>query len=560
MSNRLYFGDNLEVMRRYLPEDSVDLVYLDPPFNSNATYSALFSEQDGTRSTAQIAAFEDTWHWDQSAVVAYEDAIGEGGAVADALLGLRTILGHSDMLAYLSMMAPRLIELRRVLKNTGSLYLHCDPNASHYLKLLLDAVFGQERFLNEIVWQRTSSHGRARKWGPVHDVLLFYSVTSSYTWNRVYQEYDEQYIRDFYRFEDAHGRYQRDNLMGPGVRHGSSGGPWRGVDPSKIGRHWELPPDRALPSWFTRPAHYSEMDVQERLDVLDAAGLIYWPARGSTPRFKRYLATALGNAIQDVITDIDPISSQAAERLGYPTQKPLELLERIIRASSNPGDVVLDPFCGCGTAVDAAQRLGRTWIGIDITHLAVNLIRHRLLSAYGNDVRFDVVGEPVDLEGAVALAASDPYQFQWWALGLVGARPTEQRRGADHGIDGRLFFRDEQGSDVKQVLFSVKAGHVTVSQVRDLRGVLDRDGAAIGVMLTMASPTRPMKVEAASAGTYESPWGQKYPRLQILTIAEILDGRRVEMPDPGSMSINVTHRRAQRVRKAAQVENPPTLL
>jgi hypothetical protein len=284
--------------------------------------------------------------------------------------------------------------------------------------------------------------------------------------------------------------------------------------------------------------------------ALENEGRIY--TKSKVPQLKRYLDTMSGSPIGSVWTDIAPINSRAAERLGYPTQKPVALLQRIIEASSNPGDVILDPFCGCGTAVDAAQRLGRLWIGIDITHLSINLIKVRMRDAYGEGLKFDVVGEPTDVEGAKDLALTDPYQFQWWALGLVGARPVEQKKGADRGIDGRLFFHDEEGGITKQTIFSVKAGHVTVSQLRDLRGVVEREGAAIGVLISMEEPTKPMRSEAADAGFYESSWGNKFPRLQLITVGELLDGRRIQMPDLGTMAVNVTNKRTPKVSKQEQ--------
>jgi DNA modification methylase len=448
------------------------------------------------------------------------------GGVADALMAMRTFLGSANMLAYLSMMAPRLVELRRVLKPTGSLYLHCDPTASHYLKLLLDAVFSSANFRNEVIWKRTTAHSSAQKWAPVHDTILYYSKSEDATWTAPRTEYEQAYLDKYYRFDDGDGRlYWRDNLCAAGVRHGSSGHVWRGFDATAKGMHWK----------FTIAS----------LDELDRQNKIYWPKGGTGwPQYKRYREELKGKAVPDIWEDIDRINPVAQERLGYPTQKPLALLERIIAASSNPGDVVLDPFCGCGTAVDAAQRLGRQWIGIDITHLAVNLIKVRLRDAYGDAVTFDVIGEPTDIAGAQQLAQDDPYQFQWWALGLVGARPVEQKKGADRGIDGRLLFHDEQGGETKQVILSVKAGHVTVSQVRDLRGVVERDHAAIGVLLSMESPTRPMREEAADAGSYDGPWGQHYPQLQLLTVGDLLGGRKIDMPDTASMAANVTHKRA----------------
>jgi DNA modification methylase len=533
--NRLYYGDNLDVLRQHIPNESVDLVYLDPPFNSNATYNALFGEQDGSRSAAQIQAFTDTWRWDQAAVADYERTVEKGGKVADALMAMRAFLGPSDMLAYLAMMAPRLVELRRVLKPTGSLYLHCDPTASHYLKLLLDAIFGPECFQSEIAWQRTNARSTTGRWPRLHDVILFYGKGHHPYFQTTTVEADSRKMPHTL-ITGADGlRYQTYELTAPGrTARGESGQPWRGFDPAPMQRHWAT-------------SHAT-------MDELDAKGLIHWAARGGFPRrrseqpFDDHREVTVG----DVWTDIDRLNQAAKERLGYPTQKPLALLERIIEASSNPGDVVLDPFCGCGTAVDAAQRLGRQWIGIDITHLAVNLIRHRMRDAYGDAAIFDVIGEPTDLAGARQLAQDDPYQFQWWALGLVGARPVEQKKGADRGIDGRLYFHDEQGGETKQVIFSVKAGHVTVSQLRDLRGVVDREQAAIGVLISMEEPTQPMCTEAADAGTYEGAWGQHYQRLQLLTITDLLDGRGVEMPDTSTMARNVTHRRARATTPSAR--------
>lgn len=525
--NTLYYGDNLDVLRRYIADASVDLIYLDPPFKSNQDYNVLFAEQDGSRSAAQIKAFEDTWRWDQAAAAAYEGIVERGGRVSQAMQAFRTFLGESDLLAYLSMMAPRLVELCRVLKPTGSIYLHCDPAASHYLKMLLDSVFRQQDFLNEVIWRRTGTHSSAHRWGPVHDVILFYAkVAGQQVWNRLYAPLSEKHLESHYRKVDAEGRrYEHGELTAPGVRRGKSGEPWRGFDVTAIGRHW--------------------ITTVDRLDNLHAEGRIYLPSEGGWPRLIRYDDESKGRAVGDVWEDISPINMRAQERLGYPTQKPEALLERIIEASSNEGDVVLDPFCGCGTAVAVAQRLKRSWIGIDITHLAITLIRHRLFTAYGGKAEYEVVGEPVSLPDAEALAAEDKYQFQWWALGLVGGRPTEQKKGADKGIDGRLYFHDEaEGGKTKQIIFSVKGGNLKATDVRDLRGVIEREKAEIGVLITLEDPSRPMRTEAASAGFYDSPgWAKKYPRLQILTVAELLSGKRVNCP-PG----NVTLKRAPRAK------------
>jgi DNA modification methylase len=513
--NKLYYGDNYEVLQRYVKDESVDLVYLDPPFNSRQDYNVLFAEKDGSQSSSQIHAFEDTWEWNLDAQRSYELIVEQGGRVADALRAFKTFLFNSDMMAYLAMMAPRLVELKRVLKETGSIYLHCDPTASHYLKILMDAVFGPQRFLTEITWKRSSAHSDGKQGrkqhGRIHDTILFYSKSADWTWNQVFTEYDESYTSNFYKYvEEGTGRrYTLGDLSGPGGA--AKGNP--SFEILGVTRFWR----------FSR----------ERINQLMQEGRIVQLKPGSVPRYKRYLDEMEGVPIQDIWTDIGPIGAQAQERLGYPTQKPEALLERIIKASSNEGDLVLDPFCGCGTTVQVAQRLNRRWIGIDITHLAIGLIKKRLSDAFGPEIKgtYEVIGEPTDYAGAAQLAEEDKYQFQWWALGQVGARPTDQKKGADHGIDGRLYFHDDSGLS-KQIIFSVKAGHVTVSQVRDLRGVLEREKAEIGVFLCFEEPTRPMLKEAAEAGFYKSgPLDElTYPRLQLLTIQQILDGKQPQYP------------------------------
>lgn len=522
--NQLYYGDNLDVLRRHVADDSVDLVYLDPPFNSNANYNVLFAEHDGTKAASQIKAFEDTWEWDESAARAYEEVVEQGGRVSLAMQAFRTFLGDSDMLAYLAMMAPRLVELRRVLKPTGSLYLHCDPTASHYLKMLLDAIFGPQHFRNEIIWKRTTAHSSSKKFAPIHDVIFYFGKSDRVTWNGPRTDYDQAYLDKYYRFDDGDGRlYWRADLCAAGVRHGKSGEPWRGIDPGAKGMHWKFGVDT--------------------LDKLDAEGRIYWPPKGTMPQYKRYRDELKGKVVSDLWDDIDRINPVGNERLGYPTQKPEALLERIISASSNEGDTVLDPFCGCGTTIAAAQKLNRRWIGIDITHLAITLIRSRLADSFSGTAPYEVIGEPVSLPDATALAESDPYQFQWWALGLVGARPVEQKKGADKGIDGRIYFHEGPGQ-TRQIVLSVKAGKLHATHVRDLRGVVDREKAAIGVLLAMDEPTRAMRAEAASAGFYESPWG-KHARLQILTVEELLAGKGIDRP-PAQAS--VTFKRAPKAK------------
>ena len=407
------------------------------------------------------------------------------------------------MMAYLTMMAQRMVELHRVLKPTGSIYLHCDPTASHYLKLLLDAVFGPENFRNEIVWKRTGSHGGAKRWGPVHDVILFYSASNNIKWNRSFQRYSLEYINDYYRYEDKRGKFRLVTLTGAGTRTGDSGKEWRGVDPTESGRHWAVPLN-SLQNAYPNRTDLDDLSTQDKLDLLDDAGLIHWPPRGRVPQQKRYIDEGEGVPIQDIISDINPIGAQARERLGYPTQKPEALLERIINASSNEGDVVLDPFCGCGTAVAAAERLNRRWIGIDITHLAITLIRHRMYDSFGEDLKpYEVVGEPKDLFSAESLAIQDRYQFEWWALGLVDARPARDRKkGADAGIDGFINFFDDNSGKPKRIVVQVKSGNVQRNQIATLKSDMEREKADLALFVTLKPPTGPMVNEALGAGFY----------------------------------------------------------
>jgi len=512
--NQLFFGDNLHVLRESIKDESVDLVYLDPPFNSKRDYNLLFKSPEGGESHAQITAFEDSWHWGEQAEREYGEILQSGHTrMADLISAFRSFLGENDVMAYLVMMANRLLELHRVLKPTGSLYLHCDPTASHYLKLVLDAAFGIENYRNEIIWQRTNVHSDSKTWSKVSDTIFFYSRGSSFVWNSIYLPHTDDYIADKYAKSDSDGRkYTLDNMTSPNPRPNMMY-EWKGHPYPPMG--WR----------------YSK----ETMAKLDAEGRIWYPDdKTKRPRLKRYLDEMQGTLLGNVWTDIAPINSQAQERLGYPTQKPLALLERILNASSNPGDVVLDPFCGCGTAVHAAQKLGRQWIGIDITHLAISLIEKRLKDAFPG-IAFEVHGTPKDLEGARDLAERDKYQFQWWACSLVDAQPFQgKKKGADGGIDGLIYFADAVGGKAatQRLVVSVKGGSVNVAQVRDLKGVLDREKAPIGLFVTLEEPTKPMRVEAASAGFYKGGNGKDYPRLQLLTVAELLEGRkRPEFPD-----------------------------
>jgi site-specific DNA-methyltransferase (adenine-specific) len=511
----LYWGDNLEVLRDKdkFPTASIDLVYLDPPFNSNQDYNVLFAEQDGSRSAAQVRAFTDTWRWDVSAKRTFDELVETSSKTAEALIALKAIVGENDVLAYLSMMAPRLVELRRVLKPSGSAYLHCDPTASHYLKVLMDSVFGPENFRNEIIWKRYSGHGNVTKsLGSVHDTILYYSKGEDATWNPQYGAYDPEYIDHFFRYvEEGTGRrYRIQNVQNP--------------NPNRPNLTYEFHGHTRVWKW-----------TKEKMEQMERDGRFAYSSTGF-PGLKQYLDEGKGPVLQDVWTDIRSLQSSTAERLGYPTQKPEALLERIISLSSNPGDTVLDPFCGCGTTIAAAQKLERRWIGIDITHLAITLIRSRLADSYGDKVSYMVEGEPADLEGAKALATLDRYQFQWWALGRIGARPVaeERKKGADSGIDGKLLFREKENGTVKTLVIQVKSGTLKLSEVRDFARVIEREKAQIGVLITLEEPTREMRIEAASMGYYKPEYRlspeDKFERYQIISIRQIFEGAKPQFP------------------------------
>ena len=514
----LYYGDNLDILRRYLKDETVDLVYLDPPFNSAQNYNAIFHEKDGTEAASQIRAFEDTWRWNQESQHVYQELTLQPGKVSEVMQAFHTFLGTNDMMAYLAMMAPRLVELRRVLKPTGSLYLHCDPTASHYLKLLLDAVFLVKNFRNDIIWKRrvgsASAVHTSRRFGDCYDSLLFYVKSDEAQFSPQYSldaKGYREYLEERFNKDDGDGRlYRLDNLANPAPRPNLMY-EYKGYKPPRNG--WAI--------------------SREKMELWEKEGRLYFPEnKEQRIQRKRFLDEVKGKPVQTIWDDIAEINSQAKERLGYPTQKPLALLERIINASSNPGDLVLDPFCGCGTTIDAAEKLGRKWIGIDITQLATSLIKNRLRDTYGDKIEIVTVGEPVTPNEAAILAEQDKYQFQWWTLGLVGARPVEQKKGADHGIDGKILFRDDpRAAKPEQIIIQVKGGKTGVKDVRDLRGVLDREQAAIGVLISLQPPTKEMVAEAVSTGFYvHKTNAQKYSKLQLRTVKELMDGKGIERP------------------------------
>jgi len=471
--NTLYYGDNLKILRKYIPDNSIDLIYLDPPFNSKATYNVLFKEPTGEPSQAQITAFEDTWHWGNESEQTFQKIVDTAPAnVVEMARAFRAFIGKNDMMAYLVMMCIRLLELKRVLKDSGSIYLHCDPTAGHYLRVTMDTIFNVSNIISEIVWgYGTPSGGRTMGRKPVkgHDILLVYAKEyGKHTYHKIFTPYSDKYISERFTFVDEQGRIYRTRKREGGI--------------------------------ITR----------------------------------QYLDESPGVPLSDTWTDIKQLYAyhlikRKEEELGYPTQKPLALLERIVQVSSNEGDIVLDPFCGCGTALVAAQKLSRKWVGIDITHLAISNMKWRLNKIFPG-IEYKVVGEPVDITGARELANENQYQFQWWALSLIGARPYgDKKRGADTGIDGYVYFMDEK-EKIKKAIVQVKSGGVSVNQIRDLWGVIGRERAEMGIFITLEPPSKPMETEAISQGFYRSPLGKDYPKMQILTIDELLKGKKPDIP------------------------------
>jgi site-specific DNA-methyltransferase (adenine-specific) len=509
--NHLYYGDNLNVLRNHIATESVDLIYLDPPFNSKRDYNLLFKSPKGQTSEAQIEAFLDTWHWNEQAEREFDEILHQPNTdVAEMMRALHSFLGVNDMMAYLTMMANRLLELHRVLKPTGSLYLHCDPTASHYLKILLDGVFGKLNYRNEIVWKRTSGRSSGKQLGRIHDTIFFYTRGEKSTFLPPTTKQTLENIKghDIVHEGDAHFRLS--DLSGGGQ------GPARIFDGKEISppknRHW--------------------MFDQDGIDRLWSAGSIILNSKG-IPRWKKPVETLKEMDIGDLWIDIEPINSAAIERMHYPTQKPLALLERIIESSSNQGDLILDPFCGCGTAVDAAQNLKRRWIGIDITHLAISLIEKRLNDRYDEKCKFEVHGTPKDIDAARDLARRDKYQFQWWAISLVNAQPFQgKKKGADGGMDGIKYFHDVDKAGARKIVVSVKSGGLKADDLRALNHVRDREKAEIALFISLDEPTKGMEADAASAGFYTSASGKKFPRIQLLTIEGLLSGKhRAEHPD-----------------------------
>ena len=559
MTRQLYYGDNLEVMRDHLPDESVDLVYLDPPFKSNADYNVLFKAGGLKPDEAQMTVFKDTWTWDEAANHALSEVQDlENVQLVNLINALEDALSKTPMMAYLVMMAIRLHEIRRVMKPTAAMYLHCDPTASHYLKVILDSIFGPQNYLNEIVWRRTGSHNKANRFGPIHDIIHMYRKSDAYKHRPIFRPYSKGHVESYFKNTDSRGKYWTNSIHGKGIRNGESGKPWRGYDPTAAGRHWAVPSDLVEMLGID-----PDLPQHEKLEAMAKKQVIDFPevSSGSLPTYRQYLNRSPGLLIQDIWAyqphtrgvlhnspdaideDVRWLTAQGDdERLGYPTQKPVGLLTRIIEASTKKDDVVLDPFCGCGTTVEAAEHLGRQWIGIDISPFAIQLIRKVRIESkfpklkYGTD--FKIEGLPTTLEGAKLLAEQDKIKkaFEIWCVSTLDGYPNE-KKGADKGIDGRIKFRpDGMKGKAKYAVVSVKGGKLKADDIRAFMAVVKREqktSMGFGVFVCLYDPTPKMRADAASVPpiTVKSEVASvKYSAIQIITVEDMLKGERPKLP------------------------------
>ena len=504
-------------MKKHIKDESIDLIYLDPPFNSNATYNVLFKTKSDTDSPSQLQAFTDTWEWGPVARDYHNKLVNHDDKVSEIISGLKSTIGTNNMMAYLVMMTIRLIQLHRVLKDTGAIYLHCDPTASHYLKIMMDAIFGTKNFRNEIIWKRVSGskikNPKKRSFDKNTDTILYYAKSDKHEQKRLYYK-PSDHEKDFPHIDTkTKRRYKTAQLVG---------GP---AALAKMGKNqfYEYKGYKPKHGWFY---------IKSELIKLDEAGYIRWN-KGKTPRRIMYYDEHPGIEIGSLWDDIKMLTSNSKERLGYQTQKPLELLERIIKSSSKEGDLILDPFCGCGTAVHAAHKLKRNYIGIDITHLAIGLIEYRMRKEIG--IKPKVIGVPTTLESAQELANRDKFQFEAWAVTRIDGIKPNEKKGKDRGIDGRgirIIGKDKNGLDIsKKVIVSVKGGHqISPSMIRDLKGTVKRENAGFGVFICIQKPTKEMKKEAASSDMIDTNIGHSYPQIQIYTIDDYFEGKKPDLP------------------------------
>ncbi|MDP8240737.1 MAG: DNA methyltransferase [Candidatus Hatepunaea meridiana] len=531
--NELFYGDNLDILKNSIEDCSIDLIYIDPPFNSKRSYNVLFESIDLSDTKAQKEAFADTW-----SNVAYLDEMCE---IQDLDLDLYRILQTLDRvrvskgaISYLTTMALRIYYMHKKLKSTGSFYLHCDTTMSHYLKMICDLIFGYKNFRNEISWERSHTRSSISKiYRRSHDVILFYSKSNKYRFNIQYLELSEA-SKKLYSKKDETGYYRTVPLLVSGTRNGETGKEWRGVNPSNYGKngmHW--------------------VTLHKNLNKYVKDELIYWGKDGrKLPQLKYYLHQNPGVPSSDFWKDISNV--QQIESLGYQTQKPEALLERIIKASSNEGDIIADFFCGCGTAVAVAQKLNRKWIGADISHLAIRLILDRLLKPYDNNRdklneiknSIDINGFPKDIATAKDLAQKTKkgrFKFQDWIIEVMLGGVSKQVKVGDGGFDGYLtFYKTRKEKDL--IIIEVKSGNVNVRNIREFINVVETENAGIGVFVCFEeNVTKPMLLSAKKVGFYESDlFGQKYDKIQIITVEELLHGKSINYPP----NTNVTFKKA----------------
>ena len=515
--NKLWYGDNLTIMQG-MKKHSVDLIYLDPPFKSDANYNLLYKNVTGRPVPDQAEAFFDTWELDAAKLEVARNmpVLMRAHGVDDYYVEFWRIWMQAlkntqpQLLAYLIYMVQRLLHMKSILRPAGSIYLHCDPTASHYIKVMMDGIFNHDNFRNEIIWKRTGTHSDSKTWSRVSDTILFYTAGKRFTWNVPREAHGEDYLAAKDRHDDGDGRlYRLDNMTSPSARPNMMY-EWKGFPFPEKG-------------WRYSKETMARLDSEERIWYPKLKNGL--PDTGKRPQLKRYLDEMQGGSVMgNVWTDIAPLNSRAKERLGYPTQKPKALLARIIAASTNPGDVVFDPFCGCGTSIYAAEELGRKWVGCDIAILAVKLIREVLSERYRlvEGSHFVVDGIPVSVKQAEMLFRKDPFQFQHWVVERIGGFPMH-KKVADRGIDGRLYFETTGG--LKEMILSVKGGKLRPTDVRDLRGVMEREGSAMAGFLSLHEPSKAMRLEAAEAGMYTYD-GVHYPKMQMLTVENILADKR----------------------------------
>lgn len=513
MVNKLYYGDNLEVLRKYIKDESIDLCYIDPPFNSKRNYNQIYNNL-GKEDQAQAQAFVDTWTWDNHANEALEEIQSNyqgkfTSQTIDLIDGLTKVLGKGSLLAYLVSMTLRIVEIHRVLKSTGSFYLHCDPTASHYLKIVLDTIFCSQGgdYIAEITWERTSAHSDSKTFANTTDVIFLYSKRIL-MFNQQFKPYSEEYLKKYYKHQDGKGRFLDRDLTAGGLSGGGYNYDWKGIK-----KLWRCP--------------------IETMQKYEEQNKLYY-TRNGTPRLKQYLEEMPGVPLTNLWNDIPPINSQASERLGYPTQKLEALLERIIKASSNKGDVILDAYCGCGTTIAVAERLERNWIGIDITYQSISLMLKRLEDSFGKNVldKIELNGIPKDMESAQALATKPDdrtrKEFEKWAVLTYSNNRAviNDKKGADKGIDAIAYFQGDKDNREK-IIFQVKSGNVKSGDIRDLQGTMTLQGAALGIFITLKPPSKDMVQTAKSAGIYRGRYmSQSVDKIEIVTVQEILEQKK----------------------------------